>query len=228
MKFIFHVLLLAGMFLTGSPGLTAAEAMPGDTVDIQALYNGRVWRNLYYRIQGDQFFFNSGFVPGSVTLAGRVFPGQTIRFDCYSDELLILTNKGIIIQLNKELIDEFTVEQNSRLFRFLNLRPDSVRSLTGFVNVLCEGTASLYAKYSKEILLLAVVNKFDLFADNIRIYLEKDGIVNRIGSRGDLLRLLAGEKQKVRAYMKSNGIRFSKKDPELIRPVIEYYNTLQL
>lgn len=227
MKVSLKLLFLLLVFSAGNH-FAASGSVPEDTVDIQVLYNGRAWRNLFYRIQGDQFFFNSGFVPGSVTLMGRTFHGQSLRFDSYSDELLILTRKGIILQLNKELVDEFSLEFDNRVFRFCNLRADSVRSLTGFVNVLSEGSASLYVKYSKEILILAVENKFDLFADNIRIYLKKDGIISRIGSQGDLLRLLGDKRHQVRAYMKSSRIRFSGKDPDRIKPAVDYYNTLQL
>ena len=222
---------LISLLLVGLPPFICSEALaatvPADTVDIQFLYNGRAWRNLHYKIQGDQFLFNSGFIPGSVTMRGRTFEGQSVRYDCYDDELLLLTGKGIILQLNKELIDGFTLEYDKRIFRFRNFKNDSDRSLTGFVNVLSEGAASLYVKYSKEVLILAVENKFDLFTDNIRIYLEKDGIITRVSNKGDLLRLLGDRKQQVRDYIKSNRIRFSKKDPETIRPVIEYYNSLQ-
>ena len=50
-------------------------AIPGtnvnDTIDIQLLYNGRAWRNLYYKIRGDQFLFSTEFLPGSVTVEGK-------------------------------------------------------------------------------------------------------------------------------------------------------------
>ncbi|MBN2666425.1 MAG: hypothetical protein JXR67_07935 [Bacteroidales bacterium] len=204
-----------------------AGAVAGDTVDIQVLYNGRAWRNIYYKIQGDQFLFNSGFIPGSVTMRGRTFQGQSVRYDCYNDELLLLTGKGIILQLNKELVDGFTLEHNNRSFIFRHFKTDTVSSLTGFLNVLSEGNASLYVKYSKEVLILAIENRYDIFTETIRMFVEKDGIITRIGNRGTLLRLLADRKQQVRNYMKSNSLRFSKKDPESIRPVIDYYNSLQ-
>lgn len=222
---------LISLLLVGLPSAICTEAkagaFPADTIDIQVLYNGRAWRNLHYKIQGDQFLFNSGFIPGSVTMRGRTFQGQSVRFDCYNDELLLLTGKGIILQLNKELIDGFTLEFDNRIFKFRNFKNDSDRSLTGFVNVLSEGDASLFVKYSKEVLILAVENKYDLFTDNIRIYLEKDGITTRVSNKGDLLRLLADRKQQVRDYIKSNRIRVTAKAPESIRPVIDYYNTLQ-
>lgn len=222
---------LISLFLVCLPSVMCSEAsavvFPADTVDIQTLYNGRAWRNLHYKIQGDQFLFNSGFIPGSVTIRGRTFQKQSVRYDCYNDELLMLTAKGIILQLNKELVDGFTLEYNNRVFTFRNFKSDSAGFFTGFVNVLSEGSASLLVKYSKEVLILAVENKYDLFTDNIRIYAEKDGITNRISSKGDLLRFVGDRKQQVRDFIKSSRIRVSKKDPETIRPVIDYYNSLQ-
>jgi uncharacterized protein YajQ (UPF0234 family) len=125
------------------------------------------------------------------------------------------------------LIGEFTLEHDNQVFLFRNFGTDSDQSLTGFVNVLSEGTASLFVKYNKEVLILAVENKFDLFTDNIRVYVEKDGISARVGNRGDLLRLLADRKQQVRDYIKSNRIRVTAKAPESIKPVVDYYNSLQ-
>lgn len=222
---------LISLLLVSLPSAICSEAMagalPADTIDIQVLYNGRAWRNLHYKIQGDQFLFSSGFIPGSVTMRGRTFQGQSVRYDCYNDELLLLTGKGIILQLNKELIGEFTLEHDNQVFLFRNFGTDSDQSLTGFVNVLSEGTASLFVKYNKEVLILAVENKFDLFTDNIRVYVEKDGISARVGNRGDLLRLLADRKQQVRDYIKSNRIRVTAKAPESIKPVVDYYNSLQ-
>ncbi len=225
---IFHTWI--SLFLVCMPLAMCSEAMagesPADTVDIQVLYNGRAWRNLHYKIQGDQFLFTSGFIPGSVTMRGRTFRGQSVRYDCYNDELLLLTGKGIILQLNKELIEGFTLEYDNRVFLFRNFDTDSEKSLPGFVNVLSEGAVSLFVKYSKEVLILAVENKYDLFTDNIRIYVEKGGITARLSNRGDLLRLLDDRKQQVRDYIKSNRIRVTAKSPESIKPVIDYYNSL--
>ncbi len=225
---IFHTWI--SLFLVCMPLAMCSEAMagesPADTVDIQVLYNGRAWRNLHYKIQGDQFLFTSGFIPGSVTMRGRTFHGQSVRYDCYNDELLLLTGKGIILQLNKELIEGFTLEYDNRVFLFRNFDTDSEKSLPGFVNVLSEGAVSLFVKYSKEVLILAVENKYDLFTDNIRIYVEKGGITARLSNRGDLLRLLDDRKQQVRDYIKSNRIRVTAKSPESIKPVIDYYNSL--
>ena len=80
-----------------------------DTIDIQILYNGRAWRNLYYKIKGDQFLFSPEFLPGSVTIEGKTFSNLQLKYDIYNDELIIITDNGIILQLNKEMIDLFSM-----------------------------------------------------------------------------------------------------------------------
>lgn len=198
-----------------------------DTADIQILYNGRDWRNLYYRIKGDQFLFTPIFLQGSVTIEGRTFDEILLSYDIYNDELILNTELGMIIQLNKEMIDFFSLEFNNRNYKFKRLDADSVNSLSGYVNVLYDEGLSLYIKYRKEILLLAVDNKYDLFNQSSRIYMKKDGIIYRIGSKGEFLNLLKDHKQEIHKYLKSNNIHISKSSPESMALVISFYEKLR-
>ncbi len=78
---IFSVLI--SLLLVCLPSAICSAAIAGalhaDTADIQVLYNGRAWRNLLYRIQGDQLLFNSGFIQGSVTIRGTTKAPESIR-----------------------------------------------------------------------------------------------------------------------------------------------------
>ena len=56
-----------------------------DTVEIQILYNGRAWRNLYYKVKGDQFLFSNEFLSGTVTIDDRTFSNLNLRYDIYDD-----------------------------------------------------------------------------------------------------------------------------------------------
>jgi hypothetical protein len=197
-----------------------------DTIGRQILYNGRAWRNLYYRIKGDQFLFTTDFIPGSVTIDGKIFEDLPLKYDIYSDELILLTDNGITIQLNKEMIERFTLSYLDRLYIFKKLETDSVNSLSGYVNVLCEGSTSLYVRYIKEILLLAVDNRYDLFNQLNKIYLEKEGVIEQVNNRRQLLKLIADQKQNIHTFIKSNKIHLSRKNPDAYIPVIEYYNKL--
>jgi predicted nucleotide-binding protein len=166
-------------------------------------------------------------MPGSVVINDKEFNNLQVRYDIYNDELLTITDRGIIIQLNKEMIDFFSMEYNNKVFHFKNIDADSLSSLSGYVNVLYDGKTPLYVKYRKEILLLAVENKYDLFNQINKIYLQKYGKFIQINSKKEFLGILKDQKQQVHNFIKTNNIRISKKNPESFKPVIEYYDKLR-
>ena len=127
-----------------------------DTIDKQLLFNGRVWRNLYYKVRGNQFLFSDSFNSGTIFINGKTFTGCSIRYDICNDELLTKAGQNIIIQLNKEMVEAFTINYNFREWRFLKLEKDSLNDLNSYVNLLYKGDVSLFVKYRKSILLLAV------------------------------------------------------------------------
>jgi len=150
-----------------------------------------------------------------------------LKYDIYNDEILTITDKGIILQLNKEMIELFTMNYENQVLSFRNLMADSVNSLSGYVNVLYEGGLSLYIKYRKEILTLAVENKYDMFNQINRVFVKKDGEVVKVDSKGELLKLFGEQKHQVRSFIRSSRISVSRKYPESFKPVIEFYDKLQ-
>lgn len=210
--------------------ITGYSAIPetsvNDSIDIQLLYNGRAWRNLYYKIRGDQFLFSTEFLDGSVTIEGKTFKNLSFKYDIFNDELLTITDHNIILQLNKEMIDLFTMKYQDRIFNFKRLNADSLNALSGFVNILYDGGTSLYVKYRKEILLLAVENKYDMFNQVNRIFVEKNGQIFRVDSKAELLKLLEDQKRLVRSFIRSSKLRISRRNPDSFKPVIEYYDKL--
>jgi hypothetical protein len=221
----FSLILACLSDIAGSGAIHRANV--SDSIDIQLLYNGMAWRNLYYKIKGDQFLFSTEFMTGSVTVEGKTFNNLLLKYDIFNDELLAITDHGIILQLNKEMIDLFTMKYQDQIFNFKKLDADSLNSLSGYVNVLYDGGTSLYVKYKKEILLLAIENKYDMFNQINRIFVEKNGEIFKVDSKGELLKLLEDQKHQVRSFIRSNKIRISRKNPDSFKPVIEYYDKLQ-
>jgi hypothetical protein len=190
------------------------------------LYNGRAWRNLYSKVVGDQFLFTKEFITGTVTIDGRIFTNMPIKYDIYNDEILTITDRGIIIQLNKEMIGRFSLGYNDMIYKFTRMEPDSVNALSGYLDVLYDGDVSLYVKHRKEILLLAVDHKSDLFQETHRVYLEKDGKIFLISSKSDLLNTLNDNKKQVRSFIRSKKLMVTKRNPWTFVPVVEYYDSL--
>jgi hypothetical protein len=195
--------------------------------DRQALFNGRLWRDLYVSIKEDQFLFSDELLNGSVTINGRKFNNLKLRYDIYNDEIILLTDRGILIQVNKEMVDNFTLVFQGKIHNFINVSADSIDLPKGYIEILHEGITALYVKYKKEIDRMAVDNKYDIFYQVHRIYLKKDEIVSTVVSNRAFKKFLDDNKQKIRNFIKANNIRISRQIPESFVTVLEFYDSLR-
>jgi hypothetical protein len=208
-------------------GIRPVNRNQQDTIkENQILYNGRKWRNLYYMVQGDQFLFSSMFLPGSLTIRGKTFTNVSIMYDLYKDEILTPVSPGLILQLNKEMVDSFSLLFQNKTYRFTRMPDDSLEGLKGYVNVLYSGKTALYIKYNKKIDKLKVEGENDKFYQLTRIYYVKDSICNQITGKSDLFRVLFEDKARIRDFIKKNKLLVSKEEPESFIPVIRYYDRI--
>jgi hypothetical protein len=198
-----------------------------DSIDKQVLYNGRVWRVLYKNVKGFEFLFTKEFMQGSVTIDGRTYNNLALKYDIYNDEILTTTDHGIILQLNKAMIEKFTLLFENKIYNFQNIKADSVNNVSGYVNVLHNGKTMFFIKNKKDILLLADDNKYDIFSETSKTFLMKDGAIHPLNNKKDLVTLLADKQLEIKTFIKKNRIQVSKKIPESFVPVLKYYDTLQ-
>ena len=193
----------------------------------QILYNGRMWRNLYSKVREDQFLFSREFLKGTLSINGKPFKNLSIRYDIYNDEIMIPTNHGSILQLNKEMVDSFTIIFDNKAYKFTRILEDSVKGFKGYVNILYKGKTALYVKYKKEIEFLAVDRKFDMFYQTHQIYLVKDSVVNLVTGKREFFNLMEEYKVQIRNFIRKNRLRISKKNPESFVIVVQFYDSLR-
>lgn len=228
--YLFLIAFLTGYCFSGSAAIGKSVAVNISQQDPlkenQILYNGKVWRNHFTSVKGDQFLFSKDYLPGSVTVNGKSYKNLNINYDIYNDEITTTKNNGVILQLNKEMIDSFTLVFEFKTYLFKNTQADSLTGIKGYINVLYNGKSALYVKYKKEIDLLAVDDKYDLFFQTHKIYFVKKGTVYQLSGKGDLLKALQEDKTQIKAFMKKNGLRVSKKVPGSFIPIIRYYDSL--
>ena len=199
-----------------------------DSVERQILFNGRVWRNQYYNIEGHQFLYSSQYLPGSVKIDEYTFDSIRLKYDIFNDELLILRSDGVVIQLNKEMISSFSLGFNNDLLHFVNFDNNPEGPVKGYFNILYDSGIKIYIKYLKEIMPTTITNGPPKFNQSSKIYIIKGGQIHRTDTRKDLISLFAeGEEQSmIKKYIRSNQIKISRNDPEGFRRVIEYYETV--
>lgn len=205
------------------------ESRLRDSIEKQILFNGKIWVNLYQMTEGHQFFSSRDFVPGSVSMSGKIFTDPVLRFklDLVNDELLLSADKSTVLQLNKEMVDFFTLYSEGRTYRFVKLEAGSVNPLDGYYHVLYNGSTKLYVSYRKELRLRTSVGERDTFIQSHTVYLVKKGIPYKITGRADLLRLLADKRIQLRKHIRSEKIRISRNNPGSIVPLLEFYDNLE-
>ncbi len=224
------LVILLSIFLNGSspvmPGDDAVFPALQDTLrDKQILFNGRVWRNLHSQISGSQFLFSQAMLAGTVSINGRTFSNILLRYDAYKDELITETPHGINLQLNKEMVDSFTLKYNDKEYLFT--RSDSTNEYSGFVNLLYKGQCSFVVKYHKKIELLAVDKMYDQFYLVNRMFLVRDSLIDQFSGKIELLKLFGDHGKEVRNYIRKNKVFIRKNDPESFIPVIEFYDRIR-
>jgi hypothetical protein len=231
--FVFLTFIISGSQLYGrgteDSSVNGGFLNASDTLkENQILLYGALWINQYQRVREDQFLFSKKFLNGSLTINGETVGSIYLRYDIYSDELLTFRESGIILRLNQEMVDSFTLDFENRTFRFTRIEEDTVNGLKGYFNVLYKGKSSLYVKYRKDIDLLAVDNKWDIFYQFHKIYLkDSNNNIFRITRKRDLFKIFNSEKVQIRNYIKKNKLSISKNNPDSFIPVIRFYDSLK-
>jgi len=191
----------------------------------QGFYTGKVWSNKYRRINGDQFLFYNYFLPGTVSTKGKTYKNLLIRYDIYSDEIMILVNRDEILQLNKEIIDSFTINFENKVFRFTKIQ-EGLESLKGYFYVLYKQESALYIKHKKEISPDITEKSDGEFIQTYKIYFVKDSVVYPIATKNDLNKALYSYNVQIGNFLKSNKLKVSKKKPESFIPVFRFYDSI--
>ena len=215
--------------MNGSETLFSTLTEQDTLIENQTLYSGKVWKNMYRRVDGDQFLFTNYFLPGTVSIDGKTFKNLLIRYDIYSDEIMIPVNREDIVQLNKEMIDSFSITFENKVHRFIKIQEDTLNGLKGYkdyFNVLYKKESALYIKYRKEI-SPDITDKSDgEFIVAHKVYLVKDKIVHPIITKNDLFNALNTDKVQIKNYLKRNKLKVSKKNPASFIPVIRFCDSI--
>jgi hypothetical protein len=194
--------------------------------DNQVLYNGKIWRNLYFNVHGDQYLFTRDFLPGCVSVRGKIFTNILLKYDLYNDELLIPVNPGGVLQLNKEMVDSFSFIFQNKTYHFIRMQEDSIKRTNTYLNVLYKGSTELFLKYSKKIEKLADEGKYDKFYQVNQLYFIKNKVVFLISGKSDLMKALTEDKVLLENFIKINKLKVTEKTPESFIPLLRYYDSI--
>ncbi len=193
----------------------------------QILYNGLLWTNKYHKFDGDQYLFSDIFLPGSLYFNNHIFKNLELRYDILSDEIMIPQNLDVIVQLNKEMVDSFTLVFEKKEYRFINLKEDSLLGSSGYFNVLYQGRSALYFKYIKTITTVITDKSNGYFNEKMQLILVLNGKAYKISKLRDILNLVQGESDQIRHFVREKRFKVTIKSPDSFIPVVRYYDSLK-
>ena len=225
----FIIILIFTSELAGnavSVSARSSSVAPDTITEDQILYNGRIWRNQYLNLENDQFLFTNEYIPGTVTMRGKCFTGIVLRYDIYNDEIITPADIPGTIQINKELVDSFSLIFGYRTYRFSKIADDTLANLRGYVNVLYKGRSALYMRYVKELYHMSGQNVNDRFFQKSQLYFVKDKIVYPIKNKRELFGILKDLKPQIKDFIKKYNLEVSGKEPESFVPVLRFADSL--
>ncbi len=231
LKFFFRItlLLLTGLTFLGSD-LTGRNIIrePQDTLQgKQFLYNGRIWWNQHIKVRGHAYYLSGEFLPGNVIINGNEYKDLQIKWDIFSDEVVLFVNPKTIIFLNRERINSFTLYYENIVHSVRNFGSDSAGVINGYASVLYEGPSAFYVKFFKKIEPLAEEKKYDRFFQAHRMYIFHNGKLMPFSNKRGLLDILEDRKRELQVFIKENRRGISRKDPFSFIQVIRYYDSLR-
>ena len=184
------------------------------------------WKNQFRRIEGDQFLFANYFLPGSVSLNGKTFNNVQIKYDIFSDEILVPRNLEQIVCLNKEMVDSFKFVFDNNTYRFKKINENSSTEPNGYINILYEGKSILFVKYEKRI-STEITNESDgEFYQIYTIYFKKNDNLFPLKGIKDVYNIIGSDKIKLQNFINENKLKVNRKVPASFVPVIRFYDSI--
>ena len=217
---------LFGIYLQMQNNFSSNILVQDTTNERQILYNGTIWTNRYHRIKGDQFLFSGLFLPATVSKNGKTFKNVSIKYDIYSDEIITPVNSEDILQLNKEMVDSFTLSFENKTYKFTNIQADTLKGFKGYINVLYKGKSALYIKYKKTITPAITSQSDGAFNQTDQIYFRKGNNIYPIKNTEDLIKILNAQKDQLKNFIRKNNLKVSRKIPESFIAVVRYYDSI--
>lgn len=193
----------------------------------QSFINGKIWNNKYRKFHGSAFLFEDYFLPGTVSVNGRTFKNLSIKYDIYSDELLLPVSSDEIIQLNKEIVDSFSITYDNRIYKFIRLGFDTLKSdkPADYYNLLYNGQVSCFIKYKKEILPGHDPGRDFEFVQSHQIYLKKDSVLYQVSKKKEIFQTLMVDESEFKKSIRDQKQKLSVDNPGSLIPLLRFYDS---
>ncbi len=178
-----------------------------------ALVNGLLFLPGNVNAAGDPYFYGNGWKTATVSVNGRIFTVEAMKYDICDERLILLVNLGsgsrVPLVLNSDFIQWFSLSDAYFVQASLYFPQEEMK---GFVDLIYEGNITFVAKNKKEFVnMYTQVTPFGKFSETkVTYYLIKDKKAIKIRNKRSLLSAFEANRKEINRFMKSNDIHFRK------------------
>jgi len=176
------------------------------------LMNARYFIDKYPRAYGKPYFDVSNYSPCKLILGNNTYKDIHLIYDIFEQKLHFGLNKsnekGIVFELNNQVITGFYLDDKV----FVNYYELPFLPQSGFYEEIFLGKhLNVYARWSKDYVETITLQNIGEFTSQKRkLLFEINGKMVDISSKKKFLKIFAGERNKIKSFMKGNKIRLFK------------------
>jgi len=188
------------------------------------LMNARYFIEKYPRASGKPYFDVSNYSPCKLILGNNTYKDIHLIYDIFEQKLHFVLNKtdekGVIFELNNQAITRFYLDDKV----FVNYYELPFLTQSGFYEEIFLGNhLNVYARWSKDYVETITLQNIGEFTSQKRkIFFEINGKMVDISSRERFLKIFAGERNKIKSFMKENKIRLFKSNNSDLKKLFSY------
>ncbi len=191
------------------------------------LNNGRKYLAENSSIIGHPFFRSSMSLVGDISVAGKVFHKQRLRYNINKQELILVytnfNNQQNQIILNSEVVDSFVVDKDIFV---LNVFPEIPQK---FIQFIYKGNLACYRGWNKELQFNSTGSKvgYQFVEAKCKNYLIYKGVVRQFKNKSSFLDIFeANRRSRIRKFISMNNIRFKEMDAEDLKLLVSFCDNL--
>ena len=184
------------------------------------LMNARYFIDKYPRAYGKPYFDVSNYSPCKLILGNNTYKDINLIYDIFEQKLHFVLNKtnekGIVFELNNQVITRFYLDDKV----FVNYYELPFLPQSGFYEEIFLGKhLNVYSRWSKDYVETITMQNIGEFTSQKRkLFFEINGKMVDISSKKKFLKIFAGERNKIKSFMRENKIRlFKSNNSDLIK-----------
>jgi hypothetical protein len=201
-------------------------ATPNDII------NGKECLPYSFRSETTPLFYSREKLNATLNVNNRLYKNVKLQYDTYLDELIytdtsrIINNEFPRIDLNKDIIEGFSVNIYGVITNFRHLRfheNEGSKMTDGFYEIAYEGATQFIIRHRSTLYNKQGMNEYKYSPER---YILLENKYNKIVNNRNLIQLLSYHSQEVKNYLHKSQIRVKKAGKDQIVEVLKYYDSL--